>query len=141
MMVNPAMYKRGALLLIVIMTIVVAIILSNVILNMMLSQGRLSINELRRIQAKYASMAGINWAYQNLIRGNPLFIPAGNCVRNSLTDSDTTFPSSINSIDVYVASPGAVCINALGQQVTEPCSPPTGAEVCLSSVADYTYTP
>ncbi len=140
-MVNPTVPKRGALLFIVIMTIVVAVILGNVILNMMLSQGRLSLFELRRIQAKYASMAGINWAYQNLRTENWAMPAAGNCERRSLTDGDTAFPSSINYVDVYVASPGATCTNALGQQVTDPCEPPTGAEVCISSVADYTYTP
>lgn len=135
------MNKRGVLLLIVITTIVVAIVLSNVILNIMLSQGRLTTYELHRIQAKYACMAGINWGYQNLITENWARPSVGNCDRRSLTDSDTTFPSSINSIDVYIASPGAACFNALGQQVTEPCEPPAGAEVCISSVADFVYTP
>lgn len=128
-------------MLIVITTIVVAIVLSNVILNIMLSQGRLTTFELHRIQAKYACMAGINWGYQNLVTENWPRPAVGNCDRRSLTDSDTTFPASINSIDVYVASPGASCFNPLGQQVTGPCEPPSGAEVCISSVADFIYTP
>ncbi|MFH1457888.1 MAG: hypothetical protein ABIG31_01820 [Candidatus Omnitrophota bacterium] len=138
-MTDKPMQKKGVLLLIVITTIVIAVILSNVILNIMLSQGRLTTYELNRIQAKYACMAGINWGYENLRSGNWAKPAAGACDRRPLTDA--AFPSSIRSIDVYVASPGAVCQDAGGTQVTQPCSPPAGAEVCISVISDYLYTP
>ena len=131
---STKIFKRGALLLIVIMTIVIAIILTNVILNIMLSQGRLSKYEISRIQAKYASMAGVNWAYENLRRGNWSKPAAGNCDHRTLNDS--AFPPSINSIDVYVASPGTSCFAG-----ADPCTPPAGAEVCINAITDYTYTP
>ena len=121
-------------------SIVIALILSNVIVNILLSGGRLSGHELYRLQAKYASMAGINWGYENLRSGNWSRPAAGNCDRRPLADSN--FPPTINSIDVYVASPGAHCYDAGGTRVTRnPCNPPTGSEFCILSVVDYTFTP
>jgi len=59
-------HKRGIVLFIVLGTLLVVASLATVILSLILSHGRLTYHQTSRIQAYYASMAGMNLARENL---------------------------------------------------------------------------
>jgi hypothetical protein len=134
--------KKGVLLFIVLMTIMIVVILGNIILSIMSSQGRLTTHQLSRIQAHYAAMAGVNYAYEMLRLGAaggwPMPTP-NSCPSFPLHDLD--FPQSISNqtVTVWVAGIGAsppTCPPA-----NPPCNPLGGTGACIYAQADYTYTP
>jgi Tfp pilus assembly protein PilX len=133
--------KKGVLLFIVLMTIMIVIILGNIILSIMLSQGRLTTHQLSRIQAHYAAMAGITYAYEMLRLGSAAGgwdPPAAGCdSKPPLIDSD--FPQSINNqrVSIWVAAPNGNCPSA----ATQACNPPGGSTACIYAQANYVYTP
>jgi Tfp pilus assembly protein PilX len=138
--------NKGVALFIVIATIFVLILLANIILNLMLSQSRLTHHQVSRIQAYYASLAGVNYTYDALRRGAWVVPGAGasdtHCIsRNAgecaalgivCTDEtiDSAFPSTIECIQVVVSPSG---VNG--------CDPPTGSDSCISATSHYAYTP
>ena len=65
---NPLSQKQGAILLMVLGTILVVVILASVILSIILSHSRLTHHQVSRIQAYYAAQAGVNLAIENLPR-------------------------------------------------------------------------
>lgn len=132
-MLKALFSKKGALLLVVTVTIIIVIMLGNIIMNIMLSQGRLTTHQFSRIQAYYAAMAGINWAYMNLRNGN-WAIPAAGACPASVSLSDAAFPPSINSVTIQLAGLGA-------GSPCPACLPPAGIPVCISATVDYAYTP
>ena len=62
--------RRGVVLLIVLATILMVSILAGAIIGIMSSQSRLTIHQVGRIQARYAAMGAINYAYEQLRVGN-----------------------------------------------------------------------
>ena len=79
--------KRGVALFIVLGTILVVVILANIVLNIILSQSRLTHHQISRIRAYYASLAGMNYALEQLRTGTWVYhgdycignITAGHC--------------------------------------------------------------
>jgi len=88
----------------VLVSFLVAVSLAGVILNLVLSQFRISHHQVSRIQAYYACLAGLNLAYENLRTGTwmynttyyintttPPCVPAA----NRICDTDIPFPVTI----------------------------------------------
>lgn len=126
--------KKGVVLAIVVSMVLVVSILIGVALRIASNQSRLIHHQVSRIQAYYASMAGINYAFEKLRRGNdPACWPAsGNFTRRLLRSgagacdiTDPDLPASILRVDILVGSPGA------GIDGTTP----------ISATAIYTFTP
>ncbi len=119
----------------VLATLLIVLILASVLLNIMLSQSRFTQHQTGRIQAYFASQAGLNYAIEKLRLGNdPLnwpFPAAGNYSRTlcrsgcDVIESALPFSVSLVNITVYAPnSPG--CLN-----------PPQNA-YCISATANYT---
>jgi Tfp pilus assembly protein PilX len=141
--------SRGVALLVVIVTILVLVILANIIINYMLSQSRLTHHNVSRIQAYYASMAGVNLAYDKLRRNNDAAWPrpaaaasyvrciervANDCVAVAVTNCgtplvDPAFPISVRCIVITVSGAGG------------DCNPPAGSTYCINSQTHYAPTP
>ena len=58
--------NKGIVLFVVLMTVVMVIILGTIVLGVMLSQNRFSHHKVSRIQAYYASIAGLRYASEML---------------------------------------------------------------------------
>ena len=139
--------KKGVVLLIVLGMLLVVVSLVTVILSFILSHARLTHHQTSRIQAYYASMAGINYALEKLRVREWAYSP------NSCPDPvsgdptctvpeagpDAAFPKSIVNQRAYIVfcSSGDTCY-----RTSTPCSPPPGAGIdfCVNSTATYTYT-
>lgn len=118
---------KGIALYIVLATLLIVIILANVVLSIILSQSRLTHHQVSRIQSYYACLAGMNYAFEQLRRGN---WTAGNNYTMPF-DSGDFKPLSIlgNSVSITITPPGPDCVN------------PPGNSSCVSIAANYTYTP
>lgn len=127
--------RKGVALFLVLTMLLVVVVLANVVLNLVLSQARLTHHGASRIQAKYAAMAGVNYALERLRNGTwsyPANCPnPGGCAL-PLTD----FPSSISEIRVIFCPQGVTCAGS-----SSPCTPPTGYTFCVNSTTTYTYIP
>lgn len=101
--------KRGVALFAVLATIFVVVLLANICLNTMVSQSRLTHHKVDRIQAYYAGWAAINYAQEELRRGN-WTAPS---VR--LLPSDPNFPASVlQPITIILMQPGLNCNAPVG---------------------------
>jgi type II secretory pathway pseudopilin PulG len=129
--------RKGVALFMVLAMLLVVVILANVILNIVLNQARLTKHQASRIQAKYAAMAGVNYAIEALRIGLPSGWPipvAGSPNQYDMCSgcivNESYLPSSIARVEITVAA-------------SADCNPPppTGVPVCISARAIYTYTP
>lgn len=150
--VNP----KGVVLFIVLAVLMIVIILASIILSIMSSQFRLTHHQVSRIQAHYASLAGINLAYDMLSQadnnvGNwpqPATVTPGlfytrflcrtvssdaNC---NTADAiiDANIPASIKVVQVTVTDKTAA-------SPPRPCNPPQDSQICIDATATYTYQP
>jgi Tfp pilus assembly protein PilX len=94
--------KKGMVLYLVLVSILVALVLASAILNLLLNQARLSHHEQSRVQAYYAAMAGANYAFARLKTGNQ-----SDCWYNPSTKSPNTYYT--NNI---CKSPPSPCISS-----------------------------
>jgi len=124
----------------VLATLMVVVVLANVVLTIIASQSRLTHHQVSRIQAYYASMAGINYATEMLRSGNADWpLPAADeSYTRTIRHSGST-PPDINESDLPLQVQN-VTITISGKDIAG-CDPPSGVPVCLSATADYTYTP
>lgn len=129
--------EKGIALFMVLGTILIIVILANVMLTMISSQGRLTHHQVSRIQAYYAAQAGVNYAYESLRVGtwNAASCPAPNGCRVSIFAPAllADFPHTISDIIVILRTPSAtstICPNTL-----------SAGTICISTTAVYTYTP
>ncbi len=127
--------RRGVILYMVLVSILVAVIIASSILNIILSQSRFTYHETSRVQAYYAAMAGLNYAFDNIRSGtNPScwYVPSSSSYTHYIyktgatgCDINDTLPSSILQVAVTV-SPGTGPGNTL-------------PSATLSAKATYTY--
>lgn len=130
---------KGIVLIIVLTTFFIVVLLANIILALISSQSRLTHHGVSRIQAYYASMAGINLAYDNLRTGAWTIPAAGasnswtmysslcnTCAGANCID-EQALPCSINNVIINVSNSGPGC------------SPPPGVSVCITATSDYAY--
>jgi len=131
--------KKGALLFIVLATIIVVVTLSIVILRIMLSQSRLTHHQVSRIQAQYAAKAGVLYALDKLrLNNDPCWqdrIPVALYVRNMRRLGDPSFPTcDIIEPDLPLS------IDHVEITVDVPASGVSGTRK-VSAKTIYTYTP
>jgi len=121
-------------LLIVLGTILIVASLATSILSLILSHARLTYHQTSRIQAYYASMAGINYGLEKLRLGNDANWPATGTYTRYLCRSGCSGPGDINDSDLS-SSIQQVAITVL--------NPGTGIYGTrpISAKAIYTYTP
>jgi len=67
---NFSLNKKGIILYLVLGTIMIVVVLANIVLTVILSQSRLTHHQVSRIQAYYAGLAGMNYAFEQLRLGN-----------------------------------------------------------------------
>ncbi len=123
--------KKGVVLFIVIGTVFIVIFLANVVLSIITSHSRLTHHQVSRIQAYYASMAGVNYALEMLRIGSPTGWTVNSCLPPNgcpipFNLANDFHPASIKSVSVIIrASGSAGC---------------PGNSACVSAKADYAYT-
>ena len=127
--------EKGIALFMVLGTILIAVVLANVMLAMISSHGRLTHHQVSRIQAYYASQAGVNYANEMLRSGawNSASCPAPNGCLLSALDANfvSDFPHIISDVKIILLTPGTS---------TCPATLDAGT-VCINATAIYTYTP
>jgi len=127
--------KKGIVLLVVILAILMTVLLANIALTIISSQARLTHHQVGRIQAYYASMAGVNYTLEMLRTGRAGWTTANCTAASPCTVTDTEFPGSIvnkrvNIVLLASAAGLAGCDRNLLGDVT-----------CIQATTDYTYTP
>jgi len=132
-MLNPWVNKRGIALFLVLTMFLTVVILANAILTLMLSQSRLTHHQVSRIQAYYASMAGINYAYDKLRSGS--WVAGTDCDTGCALPTDTSFPlnitATIHPVSITIKTPQST--NSGG-----PCYNPPGNCNCITVETIYT---
>jgi Tfp pilus assembly protein PilX len=83
--------RRGVALFIVLGTILIVVILANVVLNIILSQSRLTHHQISRIRAYYAGLAGMNYALEQLRTGAWVY-SSNYCIGNLAAGHCSGFP-------------------------------------------------
>lgn len=132
--------KRGIVLFIVLVTLLIVVILANIILNLMSSQSRLTHHQVGRIQAYYADYGAMNYAFDKIRRMDPSWPKpaAGTFYTRRIcrvggagcTVIELDLPPSVASVLITVSSRGV-----------NNCNPPADVPYCIASTATYTYTP
>jgi len=134
--------RKGIVLFIVLGTIFIVLLLANIILNLFTSQARLTHHQVSRIQAYYASMAGVNYAIEKLRLGTAGWVPpspddTSTTTTNYLCKSasshancssaviDDALPGSIQYVEIKVTGTGSGLNNTRK----------------ISAKTTYTYTP
>lgn len=146
-MVKASTDKAGIALLIVLSTIILVTLLALVMLRPLASHARLTHHQVSRIQAYYAALAGMNYAYDRLRVGDPVWpIPTiENSYTFELTSIEGNFPHSINSVLIAVAADNdpAPILDPNGNPIPgcNPCNAPAAIPACICTTVDYTYTP
>ena len=115
-------HKKGVVLLIVLGTLLVVASLATVMLSLILSHARLTYHQTSRIQAYYATLAGMNLARENLRNGTWTTGSYTLC-KSGCTVNDSDIPYSV-----------AINIAALGTSID-------GVGRSITVTSTYTYTP
>jgi len=153
--------NKGIALLTVLVVLLVVVALAVGILNITLNQSRLTHHKVSRIQAYYATTAGVNFALDKLRRGNDPNWPkptAGipvvwhcmsqngvvpQCVGDLAPIIEPRLPGAIQYVIVRVAIRGAPAGNpAVGAPwplCNPPQNPPQVNDICVNAQAIYTY--
>jgi hypothetical protein len=136
--------NRGVVLLVVVATIMIAVVLAGVVLKVVSSQARLSHHDVSRVQAYYASIAGVNYAFEQLRKGaaGGGWVVGANCIASSpcekkFDDGDFYPPVLINPINGV----SIIIRPAQSSNSAAPCYNPPGGNACISVNATYTSTP
>ena len=152
------MNKKGIALLAVLVTLLIVAAFANVAMNITLSQSRLTRHKVSRIQAYYATTAGVNYALDKLRRADDPFnwpIPtaanpvvshymcrtAPPCFGDAASIQEPGLSTAIEFVLIRVAIAGAPTNNPV---VTTPplwpqCNPPAGVNTCVNARAVYTF--
>lgn len=133
--------KKGIALFMVLATLFMVIILGSIMVAIIASQNRLTHHQVSRIQAYYAAMAGVNYAFESLRTGVWPLPGAGLFATHTLCSGCTNpgdinepdLPSSVQDVVIIIAGPGA--------PIPGGCNPPAGIPVCINATATFTYSP
>ena len=128
--------KKGIVLFVVLMTVVMVIILGTIVLGVMLSQNRFSHHKVSRIQAYYASLAGIRYVSEMLRQRdlNPATTtacsPAATCSAWVPSDSGSPTGTGTNSVCAVLCRSSSCTTSSF---VTSNCSSPIGGAAIVDS--------
>ncbi len=108
-MIRRISHPKAAALLIVLGIILIAVILANAIMNIMLSQSRLTQHQVNRIQAYYANLAGMNYALDRLRVKDPDWnLGIGNSpitktlCRSGCNITELNLPTGIRQVNITI---------------------------------------
>ncbi len=121
--------NKAVVLYMVLATILIVALLASILLNLTLSQARLTHHEVSRIQGFFAAKAGLVYAYEQLRSGA---WPTSSSTSFNLYDND--FPSSVVNKTV------AITVTPVGGSGCLATKIPSGVAGCINSTATYTYT-
>ena len=135
-------------LLVVMATILVVMGLTSAILNIVSSHYRLTHHQVSRIQAYYASMAGINYAYEKLRTNDSAWKPADDETKTfflcRVLDNCPPAPAGASSNKIeesnFPVSIQSVKIEVIGKDVSNCNPPPDDTGFCIKAAANYAYT-
>jgi Tfp pilus assembly protein PilX len=125
---------KGVALFIVLATIVIVLILATIALNFMSSQATLTQHQVGRIQAYYAALAGMRYAYEQLRSGSQALPARDKSIVFNICSSkgagclivDTDLPRFVSKVEVRIQ----------GEDVAG-CNPPSGVPACIKAKAVY----
>lgn len=137
------MSKKGTALFIVLATVLVVVILTNIILNIVSSQTRLTHHQVSRIKAYYAAQAGMVYALEKLRTG--VWVPPATgsnyaCLEPSTSTADCIDPGVSPTTAAYRVKPFDADIPYKIQITISPYSttnPKSTAKLDIKT--DYTY--
>jgi len=134
--------KKGIVLALVVSMVLIVSVLIGVALRIVSNQSRFTHHQVSRIQAYYASMAGINYAFEKLRRNEwPQPTSGYNIYTLGSTGGivETEFPHSVHMVTIAVAYRGTyLTVGGRPMLGCNPCAPPSGVNICICSRADYT---
>jgi Tfp pilus assembly protein PilV len=135
--------KRGIVLIITLVTLLVVIILANIILGIISSQSRLTHHQISRIQAYYANRAAANYALEQLRTGAWPVPAAGSTATYTcnFTSCDFALSLATDFKPASITSMSLVITPAQSTDSTQPCyRNPLDTKACVTCTATYTYT-
>ena len=153
-MADAKVKKKGVVLFIVMISIIILIALANVLLSTILNQSRLTGHQSGRIQAYYAAMVGISVAYDRLFF-NAWAVPAPGAHNEFVicreagatkpagtvcTWRDDTLPQTVPYILISVAGRNTAAYS-VGTVNFPVCPNSVTYNACIFSYVNYTYTP
>jgi len=117
--------NKGVALMMVLGVILVVVIFTNIILNFILSQSRLTHHQIGRIQAYYAAMGAVNFALDRLRLGTYISgthcTPASPCNNDNPPATATNLynlaaggsfrPASVQDVSIVIRQPTAGTLN------------------------------
>ena len=145
--------KKGVALFMVLGVVIIVTILANIILSMMLSHGRFTQHQVGRIQAYYASLAGINLALEKIRNGDWVYLTHCTMDTPCRIKDDATAATTVEIVDqdffvssgnlTAVRTPISIVFCGKNQAncpyATAPtCVPPLGADFCINSSVFFT---
>jgi Tfp pilus assembly protein PilX len=143
------MGKKGVVLMIILGVVLIVALLGGVILNIVLSQSRLTHHQISRIQAYYASQAALNYAIEKLRNGE--WVAGTNCTGAPACTPTAVWPvgAAVNNFyldtanDYFPASIQGMTLIITPAQYTVPANPCyfNDRKACISVTTTYTYTP
>lgn len=101
--------KKGVVLYMVLATLLIVVILANVVLGIILSQSRFTHHQVSRIQAYYASLAGMNLAREQL-RTGAWGTGSYTLCKSGCTVNDSDIPYTVN---INISNPDAQGIRTI----------------------------
>lgn len=127
--------QKGLAIFMVLSILLVVIVLANVILAIISSQARFTHHQVSRIQAYYATQAGINYAIEKLRKGDWKY--PDNCPKNDPCGIDD---ADLPLIKIIFCPRGDRCAFPPNPEASAPvCEPPSGLDFCIRVNTTYTY--
>jgi Tfp pilus assembly protein PilX len=128
--------EKGIAIFMVLGILLVVVVLANVILAIVSSNARFTHQQVSRIQAYYASQAGITYAiYQLWIgpnEGGWSFAPTNSCPK---TNPCTIPDPDLSQTKIVFCASNDRCPNT----DSPICQPPPGIDFCIDASTTYTY--
>ncbi|TRZ95931.1 hypothetical protein D4R78_02210 [bacterium] len=136
--------EKGIAIFMVLGILMVVVVLANVILAIVSSNARFTHHQVSRIQAYYASQAGITYAIYRLWTGwegtdgkiwkYTLTPTTNSCPK----DNPCTIPDSdLSQTKIIFCDRDKRCPD----EDSPICQPPPGIDFCINASTKYTYTP
>ncbi|MFA5363526.1 MAG: hypothetical protein WC335_09880 [Candidatus Omnitrophota bacterium] len=102
--------NRAIVLFVALSTLIIVVILANILLRIVLNQSWFTKHHQSRIQAHYAGLAGLNYAFEKLRTGDPNWPATGDYTHkicrsgcNNPGDmNDPDLPFAIHSVNIHV---------------------------------------
>jgi len=138
------MQNRGVAVFIVLSVIISVIIFANIVLSIIANQSRLTHHKVSRIQAHYAAMAGVNYAYEKLRLGDPNWPTptAGNSpYQAQLCNGCVPGPGNLRDIDEPDLPPSVTSVViTVSRNILADCpegNPALQVDACIQATANY----